>query len=511
MSLSLAISLGLSSVVIYKFLLGLWAVGYTPGPRPLFSPLTAFGVLLPANSLNPSPNWSWIWRRTGYFNQTHDIIAFVPWLVGTPTYYTSSLDIMKRLLGAEHRIGLIKPEKLTLAKLIGHSVASANGDVWKLHRRVVSPAFNSKTFEDVWKTARAVYQEVQDVEGWKDQDQIIFEEVNSFILKFAFTIICRCGFGFSMRWSRFDQSSMDFPNSLHLVSETHILRRIIPNWAYKLPFEKLRRIDTAWTTVANFISDAIRKRKNENLDLNDGTLSADILNCLVTSWIGNSKHELSESEVVSNMFSLLFAGHETTSSGLVTTLAYLSIYQDEQEKVFNEISRVLTEKDPSETIVLDDLKYTLYCFWEAQRLCPAAAFIPRQLTADIDVNISHPSPQTLHLREGSLIMFDLVGIFRNKGTFSDPETFRPERWANVSEHDVGTFGFGPRACIGRKFAQTEALAFLSCLLYDWKLEMNTVPGETRDHYEERVVGEAALSGTAFGLKSVPLKLTRRKK
>ena len=154
--------------------------------------------------------------------------------------------------------------------------------------------------------------------------------------------------------------------------------------------------------------------------------------------------------LISKLVYIIFVISETTSSGLVTTLAYLSIYQDEQEKVFNEISRVLTEKDPSVSNILEwaynnyikafalrkrlflmissihytvfgrrkdfvvSLTYPIINKCSSVNIQPntlaAAAFIPRQLTADIDVNISHPSPQTLHLRKGSLIMFDLVGI-----------------------------------------------------------------------------------------------------
>lgn len=63
---------------------------------------------------------------------------------------------------------------------------------------------------------------------------------------------------------------------------------------------------------------------------------------------------------------------------------------------------------------------------------------------------------------------------------------------------------------GRKFAQTEALAFLSTLLNDWKVEPNLLPGESLAQYEERITRDAALVGTAFVLGRVPIKLSRRK-
>ena len=71
------------------------------------------------------------------------------------------------------------------------------------------------------------------------------------------------------------------------------------------------------------------------------------------------------------------------------------------------------------------------------------------------------------------------------------------------------FGIGPRACIGRKFSQYEALAFFSLLLRDWKVEPLLLPDETPAQYNERVMGRAELIGLAFGVETVPLKLVRR--
>ncbi|KAL5513625.1 hypothetical protein ACEPAH_4024 [Sanghuangporus vaninii] len=84
-------------------------------------------------------------------------------------------------------------------------------------------------------------------------------------------------------------------------------------------------------------------------------------------------------------------------------------------------------------------------------------------------------------------MFDLVGIFCNPDTFQDLDIFRPGRWENVPEYDIGMFGFGPRACIGRKFSQTEALSFLSALLLELEVEPNMLPGEDKSDYERRVM------------------------
>jgi len=41
------------------------------------------------------------------------------------------------------------------------------------------------------------------------------------------------------------------------------------------------------------------------------------------------------------------------------------------------------------------------------------------------------------------------------------------------------FSFGPRTCLGHKFAKVEAVCFLTLLLRDWRVETALEPGETR--------------------------------
>jgi len=66
---------------------------------------------------------------------------------------------------------------------------------------------------------------------------------------------------------------------------------------------------------------------------------------------------------------------------------------------------------------------------------------------------------------------------------------------------------GPRQCIGRKFATTEAVAFLTLLLRDWKVEPLLNDGETNDQWKERVMqGKLLLT---LGIRNVPLRFIRR--
>ena len=66
---------------------------------------------------------------------------------------------------------------------------------------------------------------------------------------------------------------------------------------------------------------------------------------------------------------------------------------------------------------------------------------------------------------------------------------------------------GPRACIGRKFATTEAVCWLSMLLRDFKVEVIMEPGESKQQARDRVL-QAQMVMT-LAVNPVPIRLIRR--
>jgi hypothetical protein len=69
------------------------------------------------------------------------------------------------------------------------------------------------------------------------------------------------------------------------------------------------------------------------------------------------------------------------------------------------------------------------------------------------------------------------------------------------------YSLGPRACIGRKFATTESVCFLTLLLRDFKVEPLLRVGETKEQWQDRAL-EAKIAIT-LGVVDVPVRFVRR--
>jgi cytochrome P450 len=101
-------------------------------------------------------------------------------------------------------------------------------------------------------------------------------------------------------------------------------------------------------------------RKSRHLDFLDVLLTA----------ISDKGEGFTEKEIQDEIYSFMFAGHDTNTSGMCWALYCLAKHPEHQEKVRDEVRRVLDGREEIEYEDLKELKYTLWCVKEAMRLYP---------------------------------------------------------------------------------------------------------------------------------------------
>ncbi|KAK0187605.1 cytochrome P450 [Armillaria mellea] len=200
-------------------------------------------------------------------------------------------------------------------------------------------------------------------EAWEENPNFVVADLDRILHRCALVMICRCGFGMPVEWTQGrDHSELaTFDRELSVAARTIILRLILPDWAWKLPTRSLRAIMQSWKNVLPLMTSiAVRRQTEFLLEKHFATDSA-------------TKYALEPAEVTANMMSLLFAGNETTSSALLSTITLLALHPDEQEKAYQEILREAPCKDGLSLSIINSLKHLFVCFNEAHRLVRASS------------------------------------------------------------------------------------------------------------------------------------------
>lgn len=108
------------------------------------------------------------------------------------------------------------------------------------------------------------------------------------------------------------------------------------------------------------------------------------------------------------------------------------------------------------------LPYLRACLKEGHRLYPVINGELRRAGKDLVLD-------GYQIPKGTLVVMNSCELLKDEHYFSDPTKFVPERWLKGEEMGAGCpasqrtihpflllpFGFGPRACIGKRFADME--------------------------------------------------------
>ncbi|KAH6890120.1 cytochrome P450 [Coprinopsis sp. MPI-PUGE-AT-0042] len=309
---------------------------------------------------------------------------------------------------------------------------------------------------------------------------------------------------------------MSLQRALEVLNSRQVLV-LVPSWVKRLPFKYMSEYNQANEKVTEWMAIQAASRKELVRAAGNGGASGlqdDCFTLLVkANESENPKFKLTGQELIGNIFLLLFAGHETTAHSFAATLAQLAVHQDVQQDVLDQILSVVGWDREPEFEQYHSLNKVLSAFYEALRLFPAGHIMFREALTDTVLQLPNPIGEEGHtalpVKQGTMIIVDMVGVQYNDRYFDEPEKYKPSRWHDIpmDSEIFSAFSLGSRACIGRKFATAEAVSFLTLFLRDWKVEPLLKAGETVEQWKDRVI-DAELFAT-LGIKAVPLRFVRR--
>jgi cytochrome P450 len=182
----------------------------------------------------------------------------------------------------------------------------------------------------------------------------------------------------------------------------------------------------------------------------------------------------SDREVRDQLMTLMFAGHDTSTSTLTFMMHELARHPDVLERLQEEQDQVLGGATPSIDQLESELPYLDMVLDEVLRLYPPAWIGPRRAVRDFEFG-GYSVPNGAYVNYSSWASHRIPEVFPEPEAFI-PERFTRERKAALPRGAYIPFGGGQRVCIGKRFGQTEVKLVATMLLQRLRLEAQ--PGRT---------------------------------
>ncbi|SRR5579859_381585 len=344
---------------------------------------------------------------------------------------------------------------------LGRGLITSEGEVWRQHRRTMSPAFDHRSVAAYTPIMTGAAEEL--MAEWSKVPADTGIDVSTAMMEVTLNIISR---------TMFSNDSDDIVEIMARSAGDYQLE-MRPNIFDMMGWPKwlagLARSGVAQRTLGEF--DKIIDRLIEERTRNPGSHPKDLLARLIAARDEQGGAGMTAQEVRDQVITIFLAGHETTAMAMTWTWFLLSQHPAEEAKLHAELDTVLGGRAPGNED-LNKLIYTRMVVEESMRIYPPVHTIARQaMTEDTLVGRRIPKGSTVMIVPW--LLHRHVKLWDQPGRF-DPERFSPERSSERARFSYLPFGGGKRICIGAAFALAEATILLATLAQRYTLRM--VPG-----------------------------------
>ena len=379
-------------------------------------------------------------RLRRYFAEFGDIYrVFAPGR-GVYNYVINHPDAIKHVLLSNHR-NYTKGEGMDRVKiLLGNGIMTSEGDLWRRQRRMMQPHFHRRVVTRFGELIREVNDRF--AARWAEKARRA-EPVNlsDDASELTLEIVLRSIFGADL--ARLETQLGANPFQVVAKEQNRDLK-------FAFRFRSL-------TKLVQELIDRRRRTPEEHFDF---------LSMLMASRDRDTGEAMSDKELIDEVLTLIVAGHETTAAALTWTWYLISQHPQTQAELHSEADRL----GGDQTLSLDgaeSLLFTHQVLQEALRLYPPGWLITRR-TIEADELGGYPLPPRTD------VFISPYTLHRHPEYWSEPEEFRPERFAGPDAEARHRFAYipfavGPRHCIGENLAMFEMLVHIHTMARRFRL------------------------------------------
>lgn len=337
-------------------------------------------------------------------------------------------------------------------KAFGDGLVASEGEQWETQRRVLQPLFSQAKIESY--VSQMVEQITRRTDSWHAGQTIDLQsEMRRLTLDTLFATL----FG---RELSLDGDTEIHEAAIHLHEWFTPTSYPLPDW---VPTPARRRFERGRSKLRT-IADELLADKSGDAGGGAGE-PTDLLSVLID--LRNREGEasaLSDQQLRDQIVTLVFAGHDTTASTLALALYELSRDEELRSRFHEEVDAI---EEPISRETLASLPVTERIVTETLRMYPPVYIIPRVAERDVALD-------GYRIPEGAPVWLGVRQVQLDDRFYESPRAFDPSRWADgleetVPDYAYAPFGGGPRLCIGRQFALTEAKIALAIIGREYRL------------------------------------------
>lgn len=398
-----------------------------------------------------------LWRDLlGYFSnmqRAHGNIAQYK-LFNTRAYLISSPKNITHVFQGE-RDGLYAKSYLhdAFKPAFGDSLFNSYGEQWAKRRRKLQPYFQKSR---VQKWLPVVLEQTNASFSQLKHNTPFRGDIVDVVLPLVQGIMSRILFGYKLE----KRNAKKLVDAIQIVSEQVVKQAIsyffLSGVLNQLPTAANREFHRALSTI----DEVLENMSSAHQHVSDETLVAKL------------RDEVGIAELRDELFTLFFAGQDTTVNSIAWSLYYIATHPKTERKLRAEIDRII----PDGALTYDhisQLDYTRCVISEAMRLRPPAYALYRNALDDDIIG-------GYKIHKNSIMTLCQHVTHRHPDVWGPKSnTFEPERFANnCPRRDANAyfpFGGGMRTCIGIHLGMMEITAILALFMSQFEFKLLPTP------------------------------------
>jgi cytochrome P450 len=358
-------------------------------------------------------------------------------------------------------------------------VFGAEGDAWRRQRKLAMHALNTNHLREFFDRLEQVTERLQ--RRWHGAaDTSATVDAQRDLMRFTVDVTSGLAFGTDLNTLEAEGDTIQRHLDKLFPALARRLLSPFPYWRwFKLPVD--RELDVALVQVLALVNSLVADARGRVCAGTQASKhSTNFLDTMVASQSAGDA-PFTDAEVVGNTLTMLLAGEDTTANTLAWMMDLLADRPDVQQAMRAEADRVLGDAPrPPDYASTEAMPYIEAVALEAMRLKPVAPLLALEPNSDRLVG-------DVLVPKGTAVILLTAQTATSAENFSDPKSFRPERWMDPSArtHEAHNtrafvpFGAGPRFCPGRHVAMLEIkmVAAMLCRNFDIARAPGSLPAE----------------------------------